>query len=134
MSGINGVLHAISDHGNALASKLVTYFGVSAGIGGGTVLGVANGTAQKLVTSQGFGIQDWAAVVAIVSGLCLAIKTVVDTYYSVQDRKERKEAARQETLIALAEDYLEDEKKREAMEHAKKVQETVDKLAKEKHK
>lgn len=87
---LSGILHTISDHGNVFISKAVTYMGMSAGIGGGTVLGVVNGTADKVVKSQQFGVQDWAAVVAIVSGLCLAIKTIVDTYYTVQDRRERK--------------------------------------------
>lgn len=90
MSVISNILHAVSDHGNTIASKLVTYMGVSAGIGGGSVLGVVNGTAGKIAKSEQFGIQDWAAVVAIISGLCLAIKTAVDTYYTVQDRKDKK--------------------------------------------
>lgn len=88
MSVTNNLLHAISDHGNAIASKGITYVGVSAGIGGGSVLGVVNGTAAKVANSQQFGVQDWAAVVAIVSGVCLVIKTVVDTYYTLKDRRD----------------------------------------------
>ena len=89
MSATNNILHAISDHGNALASKLITYFGVVS-IGGGGALGVTNGTASKIVESQSFGLPDWAAVVSIVGGLCLIIKNAVDTYYTLKDRRESK--------------------------------------------
>lgn len=128
MSLISSALHTISDHGNALASKAVTYMGVSAGIGGGSVLGVVNGTAGKVVNSQQFGVQDWAAVVAIVSGACLAIKTIVDTYYTIQDRKDKKKKAREAALIAIAEEYYEDEKRKEANDKAMAVQKKIDEL------
>ncbi len=105
MSAISGILHAISDHGNVVISKFVTYAGVSAGIGGGSVLGIVNGTATKVVESQGFGVQDWAAVVAIVSGLCLAIKSIVDTYLNVKADKRLEEHQRQQRLIKTAEEY-----------------------------
>tara|TARA_R110002049_G_scaffold203711_1_gene374321 strand:- start:24056 stop:24379 length:324 start_codon:yes stop_codon:yes gene_type:complete len=103
--------------------------GVSAGIGGGSVLGVVNGTAGKVVNSQQFGVQDWAAVVAIVSGLCLAIKTIVDTYYTIQDRKDKKKKAKEAALIAIAEEYYEDEKRKEANDKAMAVQKKIDELS-----
>ncbi len=105
MSVISSALHAISDHGNVVVSKFVTYAGVSAGIGGGSVLGIVNGTATKVVESQGFGVQDWAAVVAIVSGICLAIKSIVDTYLNVKADKRLEEYQRQQRLIKMADDY-----------------------------
>ena len=89
MSATNNILHAISDHGNAIASKFITYFGM-ASIGGGGALGVANDTAQKIVEQQSFGLPDWAAVVSIVGGLCLIIKNGVDTYYTIKDRRAKK--------------------------------------------
>lgn len=89
MSVISSVFHAISDHGNAIASKFITYFGMVS-IGGGGVLGVANDTAQKIAEQQSFGLPDWAAVVSIVGGLCLIIKNGVDTYYTIKDRRAKK--------------------------------------------
>ena len=90
MSDLGNVLHQISDHGNVIASKAITYFGL-ASIGGGGALGVANNTAQKVVLDQSFGLPDWAAVVSIVGGICLIIKTVVDTYYKIKNEREKKE-------------------------------------------
>jgi hypothetical protein len=91
MSAISNILHAISDHGNALVSKAVTYFGVVS-IGGGGALGVASGTAEKIAQNQSFGLPDWAAIVSIVGGICLIIKNSIDAYYTIQDRRERKKA------------------------------------------
>ena len=91
MSAISNILHAISDHGNSLVSKAVTYFGVVS-IGGGGALGVASGTAEKIAQNQSFGLPDWAAIVSIVGGICLIIKNSIDAYYTIQDRRERKKA------------------------------------------
>ena len=91
MSAISNILHAISDHGNALVSKAVTYLGVVS-IGGGGALGVASGTAEKIAQNQSFGLPDWAAIVSIVGGICLIIKNSIDAYYTIQDRRERKKA------------------------------------------
>ena len=113
MSVINSVLHAMSDHGNVFFSKFVTYAGVSAGIGGGGVLGIVNGTASKVVESQGLGIQDWAAVVAIVSGLCLAIKSLVDTYLNVKADRRIEEQERQQRLVDIANAYMDEDKRKE---------------------
>lgn len=87
MSFINSLIHAISDHGNVIASKIITYFGIVS-IGSGGALGVASGTAEKLAYNQSFGLPDWAAVVSIVGGLCLIIKNSIDAYYTVKDRLE----------------------------------------------
>jgi len=88
MSILSGALHAISDHGNALASKSIVLFGyvfMGVGVGGG----VANDTAAKVVNDVAFGLPDWAAVVAIISGLSLIIKNSVDTYYNIKDRRNK---------------------------------------------
>ena len=94
MSAINNVLHAISDHGNTIASKIITYFGVVS-IGSGGALGVASGTAEKIAQNQSFGLPDWAAVVSIVGGICLIVKNSIDAYYTVKDRRERKRAEKE---------------------------------------
>lgn len=111
MSVTNNLLHAISDHGNAIASKVITYFGI-ASIGGGGVLGVANGTAEKVAQAQTFGLPDWAAVVSIVGGLCLIIKNGVDTYYTLKDRRDDVKAQRNLDQLRAAEEYMQDERRK----------------------
>lgn len=100
MSAINNILHAISDHGNTIVSKVITYFGVVS-IGSGGALGVANGTAEKIAQSQSFGLPDWAAIVSIVGGVCLIIKNSIDAYYTLKDRREnaKRKASQAETDI-----------------------------------
>ena len=88
MSMINSVLHAISDHGNAILSKSIVFLGYI-GIGVGTGGGVVNGTMDKIANDVAFGLPDWAAVVAIISGLSLIIKNGVDTYYKIKDRRNK---------------------------------------------
>lgn len=87
--GLSNFLHTISDHGNAMVSKLITYTGV-ASIGTGGVLGVASGTAEKLAQAQGFGWADYAAIVSIISGVCLIIKNLVDVYYTIKEKQSKK--------------------------------------------
>ena len=112
MSVINNLMHAVSDHGNAIASKVITYFGL-ASIGGGGILGATNGTVEKIHQAQTFGLPDWAAVVSIVGGLCLIIKNSIDAYYTVQDRRERKEQERQQRLVDIANAYMGEDKRKE---------------------
>lgn len=88
MNVLNTILHAISDHGNAILSKnivLLGYVGIGVGAGGGVV----SGTADKIVNDVSFGLPDWAAIVAIISGLSLIIKNGVDTYYKIKDRRNK---------------------------------------------
>lgn len=88
MSATSNILHAISDHGNTIASKVITYFGFVS-IGSGGALGVTNDTAQKIAESQSLGLPDWAALVSIVGGVCLIIKNAIDTYYTIKDRRSK---------------------------------------------
>lgn len=89
MSLLNNILHAISDHGNAVASKVVTYYGL-ASIGTGGVLGATSGTVDKVVQSQGLGITDYAAIVSMIGGVCLIIKNLVDVYYTIKEKQSAK--------------------------------------------
>lgn len=109
MSAISNILHAISDHGNALVSKVVTYFGVVS-IGGGGALGVASGTAEKIAQNQSFGLPDWAAMVSIVGGICLIIKNSIDAYYTIQDRREKKRLEHEERLKSVAQEFMNENK------------------------
>lgn len=81
---VNELLHGISDAGNVIASKITTWFGV-ASISTGATLGVVNDTVAKVSGSGGeWTLQDYAAVVALVGGITLVIKNVVDIYYRVK--------------------------------------------------
>lgn len=83
------VLTAMSDHGNAIASKAVHYFGL-ASLGGGFVMGAASDTASRIFTPEIWQLSDWAAVTSIVGGISFLIKNAVDTYFSIKN-KGRKE-------------------------------------------
>lgn len=83
----NDFLHGISDAGNVIASKITTWFGV-ASIGTGATLGVVNETAQKIASAEPaiWTLQDYAAIVAMVGGVTLVIKNLVDIYYRVKSK------------------------------------------------
>ena len=85
---INSVLHAISDHGNAILSKSIVFLGYI-GIGVGAFDGYVNDTVDKIANDVAFGFPDWAAVIAIISSLSLIIKNGVDTYYKIKDRRNK---------------------------------------------
>lgn len=84
---VNEFLHGISDAGNVIASKITTWFGV-ASIGTGATLGVVNETAQKIASSEPsiWTLQDYAAIIAMVGGITLVIKNLVDIYYRVKSK------------------------------------------------
>lgn len=84
-------LTAMSDHGNAIASKAVHYFGL-ASVGGGVVMGAASDTVSRITNPEIWQLSDWAAIVSIVGGITFIIKNVVDTYFNVKNSKERKDA------------------------------------------
>lgn len=109
MSALNNLMHAISDHGNIVASKALTFFGVTS-VGGGLAGGVVSGTAHKIAESQAFGLPDWAAVVSIIGGLSLIIKNAVDVYYSRLDRKDKDRRERDRRMSDIAESYMEEDK------------------------
>ena len=89
MSLLNNILHTISDHGNALISKGITYYGL-ASIGTGGALGVTSGTVEKVTQSQGLGLSDYAAIVSIIGGVCLIIKNLVDVYFTIKEKRNEK--------------------------------------------
>ena len=108
MSAISNILHAISDHGNTILSKAVTYFGVVS-IGSGGALGVASGTAEKIAQNQVFGLPDWAAMVSIVGGICLIVKNSIDAYCTVQDRREKKRVEHQKMIDKAVQDFMDEQ-------------------------
>lgn len=78
------LLTAMSDHGNALASKAVHYFGL-ASVGSGVAIGAATDTASRINNPDLWGLSDWAAVVSIVGGITFIIKNIVDAYFKVKN-------------------------------------------------
>lgn len=89
MSNLSNLFHAISDNGNLIASKAITYWGVLS-IGTGGALGVSSGTVDKVVHSQGLTLADYAAIVSLVGGVCLIIKNLVDVYYTIKEKRSGK--------------------------------------------
>ena len=90
------LMRMISDSGNALASKLITYFGVGVGIGGGTVQAVSH---SSIMPKQVADIAqtcadvspDWLAYVPAIAALSLLIKNIADVYYRRLESKALRE-------------------------------------------
>lgn len=82
MSALNHLLTAISDHGNALLNKLLYSYGYLS-ISAGAILATANQTLDRISEPATWGIQDYAAVVAMVGGVTLIIKNLVDLYFTI---------------------------------------------------
>jgi hypothetical protein len=83
---VSDLLHGMSDAGNVIASKITTWLGV-ASISTGATLGVVNDTAAKVAGSGvEWTLQDYAAVVAVVGGITLVIKNLVDIYYRIKSK------------------------------------------------
>lgn len=85
MSVVSHILHTISDHGNAIASKVITWVGV-ASVGTGATIGVANETASRIFDPSLWTLSDYAAIVAMCGGVTLVIKNVVDVYFTIRNR------------------------------------------------
>ncbi len=79
------LLMAISDHGNAIISKAVNYFGF-ASVGGGVVIGAATDTASRIASPEMWQLSDWAVIVSIVGGITFIIKNLVDTYFKIKNK------------------------------------------------
>lgn len=90
----NELMHAISDHGNAIVSKLIVWFGVGGmGYSGAIVVSEKVQQATKTVIesppAQGLTASDVGITISIVSGICLIIKTLVDIYYKIKENREK---------------------------------------------
>ena len=78
----------ISDHGNAIVSKLITYFGLYVGIGGGTVQVIAANTIDnKIVQACANAAPSWLAYVPAIAAITLSIKHITDMYFKFKDRQ-----------------------------------------------
>ena len=81
------LLKMISDSGNAIISKSITYFGVSAGIGVGTVQAIAKTTENKLVQECAQATPEWFMYVPIVAAASLVLKNVSDYHFKRKEFK-----------------------------------------------
>jgi len=79
----------ISDSGNVFASKLITFLGLTLGIGGGTIQLVAANTQQEFIQTCAQAAPAWLVYVPAVAAITLSIKHIVDMYYTYKDRKSR---------------------------------------------
>lgn len=79
------LLTAMSDHGNALLSKAVHYFGL-ASVGGGAAIGVATDSIDRIASPAMWQLSDWAVVVSITGGITFIIKNLVDTYFKIKNK------------------------------------------------
>lgn len=81
------MMKAISDQGNAMLSKIMTYFGVGVGIGGGSVQVAAKTVAPQIAETCAPYTPDWLAYAPAVGVLSLVIKNAADIYYKRQEIK-----------------------------------------------
>ena len=109
ISTASNILHYISDHGNAIASKFIVWFGIG-GMGySGEVAVSESATKAKQVIEpvqhyQHFDLSTIGLYISMVSGVCLIIKTISDIYFShkesryidKQRQKEEQEKLRRE--------------------------------------
>ena len=74
-------LKAISDSGNPITSKIIMYFGVGAGVGGGTVQTIAKNTSNEFMQQCAEMTPDWLAYVPAVGVSSLVIKNIADWHF-----------------------------------------------------
>ena len=84
---ISQMAMTISDHGNALVSKIIHGTGlISIGTIGGAKI------AEKSGISQGNPLEDWALCISMTGGVLFIVKLCVDIYYSRKRNKREEEA------------------------------------------
>ena len=95
------VFRAISDQGNVLASKLITYLGVSVGIGGGAAQIVAsknldNELVQQCIQSTPTWLMYTSIIVPAVAAISLIVKNLADVVFRRIEHKEKMRAIKDE--------------------------------------
>ena len=74
-------LKLISDSGNPLVSKIVTYLGVGVGVGGGAAQGIARSSQNEIVQACADIAPDWLAYAPAVGVASLVLKNTSDWYF-----------------------------------------------------
>jgi len=84
------LLRAISDHGNPMLSKLINYFGVGVGVGGGTVQVAASQIHNNpIVDACANAAPDWIVYAPIVGVVSLVIKNAADFIFRRIEHKHK---------------------------------------------
>lgn len=84
------LLKAISDNGNPILSKIINYFGVWVGVGGGTVQVAATQIIDNPVIEACKNIApDWIVYAPAVGVLSLVIKNMADVIYRRIEHKHK---------------------------------------------
>ena len=89
---MSDLLKMISDSGNVVLSKFITYFGVGVGIGGGTVQAVSHhkvlpSPVNEIVQTCADVSPDWLAYMPAIAAVSLLIKNIADVYYKRLEHK-----------------------------------------------
>jgi hypothetical protein len=79
----------ISDGGNAIASKLITYVGVAVGIGGGAAQAVVTNSNNAFLQECANKSPSWLAYISAVAAISLAMKNIADIYYRRKEFKNK---------------------------------------------
>ena len=80
-SKMSEFLKLISDSGNPLISKLITYLGVGVGVGGGAAQGIARNSSSEIVQYCATQTPDWLAYAPALGVLSLVIKNICDWHF-----------------------------------------------------
>jgi len=75
------LLKLISDSGNPIASKLITYLGVGIGVGGGTAQGIVRNSQNEFVQFCANQSPEWVTYVPVIGVASLVIKNISDWYF-----------------------------------------------------
>lgn len=89
---LTDLIKVISDSGNPIVSKIITYFGVAGGVGGGTVQVVASKTANEFIQECANVTPDWLAYVPAIGVLSLIVKHAADIYFKRKELKIRSDS------------------------------------------
>lgn len=84
------IMKSISDSGNPIASKVITYFGVAGGVGGGTVQVVTSNSSlasNEFVQDCANVAPDWLVYVPAVGVVSLILKHIADVYFRRKELK-----------------------------------------------
>ena len=74
-------LKLISDSGNPLVSKIITYLGVGVGVGGGAAQGIARSSQNEIVQACADMSPDWLAYAPAIGVASLVIKNASDWHF-----------------------------------------------------
>jgi uncharacterized protein YneR len=75
------LLKLISDSGNPIASKFITYLGVGVGVGGGTAQGIARNSQNDFIQYCADQSPEWLAYAPAIGVASLVIKNISDWYF-----------------------------------------------------